>query len=128
MTVRSVPLPVECPPFPGVWRLSACVRVCAMARAGVGVNTLWPATAVATAAVEMLGGSTSLSSCRKPEIMADAAIAILTSPARLCSGNFFVDEDVLAAMGVTDLSPYSVDPSVPQSALLPDFFLPADRT
>ena len=58
--------------------------------------------------------------CRKPEIMADAAHAILTRDSRACTGNFFIDDEVLAAEGVTDLSRYAVEPGAP---LLPDLFL-----
>ena len=57
---------------------------------------------------------------RKPEIMADAAHAILTRPTRECTGNFFIDDEVLAAEGVTDLSGYAVDPT---ATLMPDFFV-----
>ena len=59
-------------------------------------------------------------SSRKPSIMADAAHAILCRPARDCTGNYFIDDDVLAQNGVTDLDHYAVDPSVP---LTPDFFV-----
>ncbi|MHB8873738.1 MAG: SDR family oxidoreductase [Myxococcaceae bacterium] len=87
---------------------------------GVAVNALWPKTAIATAAMEMLGGEDALSSCRKAEIMADAAHAILTRESRSCTGNFFIDEDVLRAEGVKDFSAYAVKPG---AELLPDFFL-----
>ena len=60
--------------------------------------------------------------CRKPEIMADAAYAILNRPAKDCSGNFFIDDEVLAAEGVTDFDQYAVSPGTP---LMPDFFVPA---
>ncbi|MCK6547583.1 NAD(P)-dependent oxidoreductase [Myxococcota bacterium] len=87
---------------------------------GIAVNALWPRTAIATAAMEMLGGEASLAQCRKPEIMADAAYAVLTRDAKTCTGNFFIDEDVLRAEGVTDLSKYANDPT---ATLIPDFFL-----
>ena len=58
--------------------------------------------------------------CRRPEIMADAAYAVLTRDSRSCSGNFFIDDQVLASEGVTDLDRYAVTPGAP---LLPDFFL-----
>lgn len=88
---------------------------------GVAVNALWPRTAIATAAVQnLLGGGEAIRRCRKPEIMADAAHAILTRPARDCTGNFFVDEDVLRQSGVVDFDPYAVEPG---SELLPDFFV-----
>ncbi|MCC3245287.1 NAD(P)-dependent oxidoreductase [Methylocystis sp. WRRC1] len=92
-----------------------------LARDGVAVNSLWPETAIATAAVgNLLGGEEVIRRARKPEIVADAAHAILTRPSRDCTGNFFVDVRVLAGEGVSDLAPYSVDPSL--DAVL-DFFL-----
>jgi citronellol/citronellal dehydrogenase len=88
---------------------------------GVAVNSLWPKTVIATAAIEnLLGGPAALSSCRLPSIVADAAHAILTRPSRAFTGQFFIDEDVLADAGVTDFSGYAVDPSV---ALAPDIFV-----
>ncbi|MBI4816870.1 MAG: NAD(P)-dependent oxidoreductase [Deltaproteobacteria bacterium] len=87
---------------------------------GIAVNALWPKTTIATAAIDMLGGESMMRHSRKPEIMADAAVAILTRPSRSCTGNFFIDEEVLRAEGVTDLSSYAFDPS---TDLLPDFFL-----
>ena len=88
---------------------------------GVAVNALWPRTAIATAAVlNLLGGEDTIRRCRKPEIMADAAHAILTRDSRECTGRFFIDDDVLAEEGVTDLQQYAVDPSQP---LQPDFFV-----
>ncbi len=88
---------------------------------GVAFNALWPRTTVATAAIQnLLGGDEVMRHSRTPDIMADAAYAILTKPARSCTGNFFIDEDVLRAEGVTDLSRYAVDPSV---ELYPDFFV-----
>ncbi len=60
--------------------------------------------------------------CRKPEIMADAAHAILTRPSRQTTGNFFIDDEVLTAEGVTDFEQYAVSPGTP---LMPDFFVPA---
>lgn len=89
--------------------------------AGVAVNALWPRTAVATAAVQnLLGGEESIKQCRKDTIMSDAAYAVLTRPARSCTGNFFIDEEVLRAEGVTDFDAYAMYPGNP---LLPDFFL-----
>jgi citronellol/citronellal dehydrogenase len=87
---------------------------------GVAVNALWPHTVIATAALAMLGGMVKPEQCRTPEILADAAHAILTRDARSCSGNFFLDEEVLAEEGVTDLDKYAVSPGVP---LLRDLFL-----
>jgi len=80
---------------------------------GIAVNSLWPKTIIATAAVEnLLGGAEALARCRKPEIVADAAYAILTRPSRELTGRFFIDEDVLRAEGVTDFSKYAIDPSL----------------
>ncbi|MCA0370563.1 MAG: NAD(P)-dependent oxidoreductase [Proteobacteria bacterium] len=87
---------------------------------GVAVNALWPRTTIATAAVNMLGGEALMKASRKPEIMADAAYWILTQDARATTGNFFVDDEVMAKAGVTDLSSYAVTPGAP---LVPDFFL-----
>ena len=88
---------------------------------GVGVNALWPRTTIATAAIaNLLGGPEMMSTSRKPSIMADAAHAILTRPGSSCSGNFFIDDDVLAEEGVTDLEGYAVSPGTP---LTPDFFV-----
>ncbi len=87
---------------------------------GVAFNGLWPRTAIATAAIMMIGGDPMMKHSRKVEIMGDAAHAILTRTARECTGNFFVDEDVLRAEGVTDFRPYAVDPSVEPMV---DFFL-----
>ena len=91
-----------------------------LAPKGIAVNALWPRTTIATAAVEMLGGDAMMSASRKPDIMADAAHAILTKPSREVTGNFFIDEEVLKADGVTDFGPYSV---IPGGKLLPDYFL-----
>jgi citronellol/citronellal dehydrogenase len=88
---------------------------------GIAFNALWPRTAIATAAVRnLLGGEAAIRGSRKPEIMADAAHVILTRPARECTGQFFIDEEVLASVGVTDFSQYAVDPTVP---LIPDLFV-----
>jgi citronellol/citronellal dehydrogenase len=74
---------------------------------GIAANCLWPRTLIATAAVQnLLGGDESIAKARRPEIVADAAYAILTKPSRECTGNTFVDDDVLAAEGITDLSVY----------------------
>jgi len=87
--------------------------------AGIAVNALWPRTIIATAALQMIPGIDAARG-RKPEIMADAAHWILTQPARSCSGNFFIDEDVLRKAGVADLRKYAVDPA---KGLTPDLFL-----
>ncbi|HTX57485.1 MAG TPA: NAD(P)-dependent oxidoreductase [Candidatus Acidoferrales bacterium] len=93
-----------------------------LADAGVAVNSLWPLTTIDTAAVRnLLGGETMARASRKPEILADAAAAILNRSSRACTGNFFIDEEVLRAEGVTDFSMYANDPSAP---LMPDFFVP----
>ena len=90
---------------------------------GIAFNCLWPRTGIATAAIQnMLGGEEGMKRCRKPEIMADAAYAIFNRPARDCTGNFFIDDEVLAAEGVTDFDQYAVSPGTP---LMPDFFVPA---
>ena len=89
--------------------------------AGVAVNALWPRTVIATSAVRnLLGGQQMIDASRKPEIMGDAAHAIFCRPAKSCTGNFFIDDDVLAAEGVTDLDHYAVKPG---SDLMPDFFI-----
>ena len=89
-------------------------------RFGIAVNSLWPRTAIATAALQMIPGM-DLSQCRKPEIMADAAWALLTRPAMHDTGRFFVDEDVLKAEGTTDFDAYSVVPGTVN--FIPDLFL-----
>ncbi|MDX1909540.1 MAG: NAD(P)-dependent oxidoreductase [Bacteroidia bacterium] len=89
-------------------------------RDGIAVNSLWPRTGIATSAIEMLGGEQMMRQSRKPEIMADAAFFILSRPSRSCTGNFFIDDEVLAAEGITDLDVYAHEPGQP---LMPDFFL-----
>ena len=89
-------------------------------RDGIAVNALWPRTAIDTAALAMIPG-VDLNTCRKPEILADAAHAILSRVAGDCTGNFFIDDEVLAAEGVTDLDHYSVVPGTKD--FLTDFFL-----
>ena len=74
---------------------------------GIAANTLWPRTTIATAAVaNLLGGEEMVARSRTPEIMADAAHAVLTRDPRECTGNFFIDDDVLTEEGVTDFSVY----------------------
>ena len=74
---------------------------------GIAANSLWPRTTIATAAVaNLLGGDEMVARSRTPEIMADSAHAILTRDPRECTGNFFIDDEVLAEEGITDLSPY----------------------
>lgn len=89
-------------------------------RDGVAVNALWPATAIKTAALQMIPG-VDTDYCRTPEIMADAAYAILNREAKSATGNFFVDEEVLREEGVTDFEQYSVIPGTKE--LIKDFFL-----
>ena len=87
---------------------------------GIAVNSLWPRTAIATAAMQMIPG-VDLKLCRKPEILADAAWFILTSEARTTTGNFFIDDELLAQHGITDLEKYSVTPGTKN--FIPDFFV-----
>jgi citronellol/citronellal dehydrogenase len=92
-----------------------------LAPVGIAVNSLWPKTMIATAAVEnLLGGAAALASSRHPSIVADAAHAILTRPSRELTGQFCIDEDVLREAGVTDFSGYAVDPT---AELFPDLFV-----
>ncbi len=89
--------------------------------AGIAVNALWPRTAIATAAVKnLLGGEEAIKGSRTPEIMADAAHAVLTRDSKSATGNFYIDDEVLKADGVTDLEKYAVSPGAP---LVEDFFL-----
>lgn len=101
--------------------MSMCVLGMAaeFADRGVAVNALWPKTAIATAAIAMLPG-VDTNMCRTPEIVADAAHAVLTRPADHTTGQFLIDEDVLRQAGVSDFDGYAVAPGTP---LLPDFFL-----
>ncbi|SPE19931.1 putative short chain dehydrogenase [Burkholderiales bacterium] len=87
---------------------------------GIAVNALWPRTVIQTAALQMIPGIRP-ENCRSPQIMAEAAIAILERDATTTTGNFFVDDEVLAAAGVRDFDRYSVVPG--SRELLPDFFL-----
>ena len=89
---------------------------------GIAVNSLWPLTAIDTAAVRnVLGGDAMAKSSRTVEIMADAAYMVLTRPARECTGNFFIDEVVLREAGVTEFDAYAVAPG---NDLFRDFFVP----
>jgi citronellol/citronellal dehydrogenase len=90
---------------------------------GIASNALWPRTLVATAAVQnLLGGDEAMAHARRPEVYADAAYAVVTRPARDCTGNAFLCEDVLVEEGVTDLAPYSY---VPGAELAVDLFVDA---
>jgi citronellol/citronellal dehydrogenase len=91
---------------------------------GIGVNALWPRTTIATAAIaNIVGGEEVMRASRSPEIVADAAHVILTKPARDFTGNFCIDDTLLAQHGVRDFDRYRIDPSVD---LTPDFFVPED--
>lgn len=94
------------------------------AKDGVAVNGLWPRTVIATAALAMLGGRVRPESCRLPEIVADAAHAIVTRASRASTGQLLLDEEVLRAEGVTDFSAYAVERGAP---LTPDLFVDPPR-
>jgi citronellol/citronellal dehydrogenase len=102
--------------------MSMCVLGMAeeLRSSGIGVNALWPRTVIATAALNMIPLADPQRG-RKPEIMADAAHAVLTRDARKCTGNFFIDDDVLRESGVKDFDGYAVTPG--NKELLPDFFV-----
>jgi citronellol/citronellal dehydrogenase len=89
-------------------------------RDGIAVNALWPRTVIDTAALQMIPGIDATAG-RKPEILADAAYVIFNRPATECTGNFFVDDELLASEGITDLEKYSVTPGTKDFLL--DFFL-----
>jgi citronellol/citronellal dehydrogenase len=103
--------------------MSLCVLGMAeeLAEDGIAVNALWPRTTIATAAIQnLLGGDEMMRRSRKPEIMADAALAIVKRASRSFTGHFCIDDEVLADEGVSDLSRYAVDPT---AQLAPDFFI-----
>jgi citronellol/citronellal dehydrogenase len=89
-------------------------------KTGIAINALWPRTAIDTAALQMIPG-VDTAACRTPEILADAAYVILNRESKDCTGNFFVDDEVLASVGITDLEKYSVVPGTTDFLL--DFFL-----
>ena len=89
-------------------------------RDGIAVNALWPRTAIDTAALQMIPG-VDTAACRTPEILSDSAYIILNRNSKECTGNFFVDDEVLASEGNTDLEKYSVVPGTKDFLL--DFFL-----
>ena len=89
-------------------------------RDGIAVNALWPRTAINTAALAMIPG-VDISTCRTPEILADAAYVILNRNATETTGNFFIDDEVLASEGIKNLEQYSVVPGTTE--FLTDFFL-----
>jgi len=86
----------------------------------IAVNALWPRTAIDTAALQMIPG-VDVNACRKPEILSDSAYIILNRPASECTGNFFVDDELLASEGIIDLDKYAVVPGTKDFLL--DFFL-----
>ena len=91
---------------------------------GIAVNALWPRTTIATAAIaNIIGGPAMMRASRKPDIMADAAHRVFTTPARDLTGQFLIDDTFLASRGVTDFDPYRADPT---ADLAEDFFVPAD--
>ena len=103
--------------------MSMCVLGMAreFAADGIAVNALWPRTAIATAAIEFaVGNEAMLKFCRKPEIVADAAYVVLSGRSRDRTGQFLIDDEVLAAAGVTDFDGYQVEPGAP---LALDYFL-----
>jgi citronellol/citronellal dehydrogenase len=89
---------------------------------GIAVNSLWPRTLIGTAAVRnLLGGAAGVARARRPEIVADAAHAVLVRDSRSCTGNFFIDDEVLAESGVVDLDSYRISPG--RAELATDIFL-----
>jgi citronellol/citronellal dehydrogenase len=94
-----------------------------LADKGIAANSLWPRTTIGTAAIRnLLGGEVAVRKARTPDIMADAAHAILTRDSQACTGNFYTDEDVLREEGVTDFSGYRL--AAREGDLDRDFFLP----
>jgi citronellol/citronellal dehydrogenase len=101
-----------------VWVLGMSAE---FAEKGVAFNALWPRTAIATAAVRnLLGGEKVVQASRKPEIMGEAARAVLVRDSKQCTGNFFINDEVLTEEGETDFEKYAVNPGTP---LFADFFL-----
>ncbi len=105
------------------------MSLCVLGMAGefrgrVAFNALWPRTTIATAAVEFaLGGDQMMRHSRTPEIMGDAAAIIFGKDARTFTGNFLIDDEVLASEGITDLEKYKVTPGMPDDQLVRDFFV-----
>jgi len=92
------------------------------AKEGIAVNSMWPLTSIDTSAVRnLLGGETVAKMSRTADILADATYAVITRPSRECTGNFFIDEEVLREEGVTDFSSYAPHADGP---LMMDFFVP----
>jgi citronellol/citronellal dehydrogenase len=92
-------------------------------QAGVAVNALWPKSVIHTAALAMLGGLVRPEQCRSPQIVADAAVAILQRKSRDCTGQFFLDEEVLMEEGISDLGDYAISPG---TELFTDLFVEQD--
>ena len=107
------PAPASCLGYPiAKYGMSLCTLGLAaeFADAGIAASSLWPRTTIGTDAVaNLLGGEQALARSRTPQIMADAAYAVLTTPARERTGQFLIDEDVLREAGITDSSSYAVD-------------------
>ena len=105
------------------------MSMCVLGMAGefegqVAFNALWPRTVIATAAVQnLLGGDHVVSHSRKPEILSDAAYYILKRDHKTCTGNFFIDDEVLLSEDIIDLSPYNFTEGMDESKLMPDFFV-----
>jgi len=91
---------------------------------GIAVNSLWPMTTIATTTIEDHFNPKIYAGSRRPTIMADAAVEILKRNSKDCTGNFFLDEEILREQGITDFQSYAVDPSAP---LVQDLFVPKDR-
>jgi citronellol/citronellal dehydrogenase len=103
--------------------MSLCVLGMAeeLAPQGIAVNALWPRTTIATAAIQnLLGGDEMMRRSRRPDIMADAALAIFKRDSRAFTGHFCIDDEVLTEEGVTDFTSYAVDPT---AELASDFFI-----
>jgi citronellol/citronellal dehydrogenase len=105
------------------------MSMCVLGMAGefegkVAFNALWPRTSIATAAVQnLLGGDWLMQRSRTPEILADAAMHILLRDFKTATGNFYIDDEVLRAEGITDLSHYAATPGMKDEDLMPDFFV-----
>ena len=107
------------------FNMSLCVLGMAeeFEKEGVAFNALWPKTTIDTAAIRNFHGTDDALRSRKPEIMANAAHVIFTRSSRKCSGNFYVDEEILRQEGIKDFSKYAVTPGMKDEELNPDFFI-----
>lgn len=94
-----------------------------LAEKNIAVNALWPRTTIATAAIANNFGMEAMKKCRSDEIMADAAHIVLTSPSTELTGQFLIDDTLLASHGTTNFDKYRIDPT---EDLIPDFFVPDD--